>query len=168
MDSDEKKPVVSVGEPVALGAIREQSPARLSCLSFPASSSMAENLRGSRGTILFCEDEYVILMDVTQGLREAGYAVIEAADVAEARSALNSWARIDAAVLDLRISGTDDGLNLLKWVRANRPEVAVVVATGHASDLSFDEQIPVLNKPYRVEDLTAALERVLARRRSAA
>jgi DNA-binding NtrC family response regulator len=124
--------------------------------------------RGGRGTVLFCEDEFLILMDVTQGLREAGYAVIEAANVAEARSALNSWARIDAAVLDLRISGTDDGLNLVKWVRANRPEVAVVIATGHASGLALDKQIPILEKPYRIEDLAAALEDVLTRRRSAA
>ena len=114
------------------------------------------------GTVLFCEDEFLILMDVTQGLRRAGFGVIEASNIAEARTALHSWSRIDVAVLDIKLPTPEEGLRLLKWVLGFRPDVRVIVATGYDVDNGILAAVPVIKKPYQAEDLIRLINEALA------
>jgi DNA-binding NtrC family response regulator len=120
----------------------------------------------SLGTVLFCEDEFLILMDVTQGLRRAGFGVIEACNIAEARTALHSWSRIDVAVLDIRLPTPEEGLALLKWVLGFRPDVSVIVATGYDLDDEILATTTVIKKPYRPEDLVKHIGKLLATKRA--
>ncbi len=126
------------------------------------------NGRNGQGTVLFVEDEYLILMDISRRLREAGYGVIEAANLAEARTALHSWSRIDVAVLDIMLPEPADGVGLVKWIKANRPEVGVVIATGYSADGELRSLGPVVEKPYRPDELLRVVREILARRPQAA
>ncbi len=126
------------------------------------------NGRNGQGTVLFVEDEYLILMDVSRRLREAGYGVIEASNLAEARTALHSWSRIDVAVLDIMLPKPADGVGLVKWIKSNRPEVGVIIATGYETDSELRALAPVIEKPYRPDQLLQAIREVLARRPQAA
>ncbi|HLH48062.1 MAG TPA: response regulator [Roseiarcus sp.] len=124
--------------------------------------------RQSQGTVLVVEDEFLILMDVSKCLRDAGYGVIEASNVAEARTALHSWSRIDIAVLDIRLPEPADGVRLVKWIRANRPEVEAIIATGYEPDEELRALAPIVAKPYRSDELLGVIRKVMAKRRQAA
>jgi DNA-binding NtrC family response regulator len=124
--------------------------------------------RHSRGTVLIVEDEFLILMDVSRRLRDAGYGVIEASNIAEARTALHSWSRVDVAILDICLPQPADGVGLVKWIKANRPEVAAIIATGYDADDELRALAPVVSKPYRADELVAVIGDVLAKRPQAA
>jgi CheY-like chemotaxis protein len=117
---------------------------------------------------LVVEDEFIILMDVSRSLRDAGYGVIEASNVAEARTALHSWSRVDVAVLDIRLPEPADGVALVKWIRANRPEVAAIIATGYDADDELRALAPIVSKPYRSEELVAVIGEILTKRQQTA
>lgn len=123
--------------------------------------------RQKRGAVLIVEDEFLILMDVSKCLRDAGYGVIEAASIAEARTALHSWSRVDVAVLDICLPQPADGVGLVKWIRANRPEVEAVIATGYAADQELRALAPIVSKPYRSDELVSVIGELLAKRATA-
>jgi DNA-binding NtrC family response regulator len=120
--------------------------------------------RPSQGTVLVVEDEYLILMDVAKFLRDAGFGVVEASNVAEARTALHSWSRIDVAVLDLKLPLPADGIGLVKWIKTNRPEVEAILATGYDADGELRSLAPVVEKPYRPDELLRVIRQALAKR----
>jgi two-component system, cell cycle response regulator CpdR len=122
------------------------------------------NDRARADNVLFVEDDYVILMHISQALRGDGFGVIEASNMAEARTALHSWSPIDVAVLDIRLPRREDGLGLVKWIRANRPDVEVVIATGAEADDELRSLAPVVSKPYKPEELVKAVRDVLTKR----
>jgi DNA-binding NtrC family response regulator len=117
---------------------------------------------------LVVEDEFLILMEVSKRLRDAGYGVIEASNIAQARTALHSWSRVDVAVLDIRLPEPADGTGLVKWIRANRPEVEAVIATGYDADEELRALAPVVSKPYRADELVSVIGELLAKRRQPA
>ena len=125
-------------------------------------------LQSAQGTVLIVEDEFLILMDVSKRLREAGYGVIEASNTAEARTALHSWSRVDVAILDIRLPEPADGVGLVKWIRANRPEVDAIIATGYDADEELRSLAPVVAKPYRADELLDVIRKIMAKRRQAA
>jgi DNA-binding NtrC family response regulator len=116
------------------------------------------------GAVLIVEDEFLILMEVSRRLRDAGYGVIEASNVAEARTALHSWSRVDVAVLDIRLPEPADGVDLVKWIRANRPEVEAIIATGYDADEELRALAPVVSKPHRSDELFSVIGDLLAKR----
>jgi DNA-binding response OmpR family regulator len=120
--------------------------------------------RARPDNVLFVEDDYVILMHIAQALRGDGFGVIEASNMAEARTALHSWSPIDVAVLDIRLPRQEDGLGLVRWIRANRPDVEVVIATGAGVDDELRSLGPVVSKPYQPEELIKAVRSVLPNR----
>jgi DNA-binding NtrC family response regulator len=122
------------------------------------------NDRARPDNVLFVEDDYVILMHLSQALRGDGFGVIEASNMAEARTALHSWSPIDVAVLDILLPRREDGLGLVKWIRANRPDVEVVIATGVGVDEELRSLGPVISKPYEPEQLIKAVREALTKR----
>ena len=125
-------------------------------------------VRHGRGTVLIVEDEFLILMDVSRCLRDAGYGVIEASNVAEARTALHSWSRVDVAILDICLPQPADGVRLVRWIKANRPEVEAVIATGYDADDELRALAPIVSKPYRAEELVGMIGDILEKRRQSA
>jgi DNA-binding NtrC family response regulator len=86
---------------------------------------------GEAPRILVIDDEPVIADVLRDLLGKEGYAVTVAPDAASGRGLLESdhW---DALLLDLMLPDAD-GLDMLRWVRDERPDLAVVMITAYGS-----------------------------------
>ena len=74
-------------------------------------------------TVLVVEDEALIAMLVADTLAEAGYRPVLTPEGRDAPVA-------DAAVVDLRLADGQDGRDVVRGLRAQRPALPVVVVTG--------------------------------------
>ena len=127
-----------------------------------------------RETILVVEDEVLIRMFLVQTLGELGCQVEEAGSAADALDRMRASAsRISAAIVDLGLPDRP-GEALVREMRVLRPDLPVVLATGHA-DRSTRERVTslgavqVLEKPFNGSDIEAAFARLgLAVRRDGA
>ena len=84
-------------------------------------------------TVLIVDDEPLIRWAVREGLKGAGYAVVEAGSAREALARLEeASAPVAVALLDLRLPDSDD-LTLLRRVRYVAPACRVIVMTAHGT-----------------------------------
>jgi DNA-binding NtrC family response regulator len=83
------------------------------------------------GRVLLLDDEPLVLSALERILRADGHELQLAESPARAEPALADPA-LEVVVVDLRL-GAASGLDVLERVRRERPEVEVVVMTGHAS-----------------------------------
>jgi two-component system OmpR family response regulator len=128
----------------------------------------AHGLDRSAGTpvrVLVVDDEEAARRPVAQGLREAGFAVVEAAD-GPTGLGIALGGGIDVIVLDLRLPGLD-GERLLERVRL-AADVPVIVVSAKREE---DDRVGVLDlgaddylvKPFTVRELIARVRAVLRR-----
>jgi DNA-binding response OmpR family regulator len=108
---------------------------------------------GSLETVLVVEDEVLIRMTIADYLRDCGYRVIDAANADEAVTVLQKASfRIDVILSDIEMPGSIDGFGLAQWVRANRPQLDVLLVgtAARAADAAAKlcESGPTLTKPY--------------------
>jgi len=111
--------------------------------------------------VLLTEDNAALCDIVARGLREAGYVVDVASNGGEALTRLEAIDGYDAIVLDLRLPDTD-GFEIVDYIKANRPAVRVIVASGYVDGeevLHAAERWPLmmLRKPYTADELVERL-----------
>jgi len=82
----------------------------------------------TRGRILVVDDSPIVRKIVAAGLREGGFATVEAKDGSEALALLRREA-FDVVVTDMQMPGVD-GLGVLEGVRTERLGAEVIVLTG--------------------------------------
>src|SRR5262249_15488292 len=82
-------------------------------------------------TILVVEDDFFLHSAVVDVLRRHGFTVFAAWTTNKAWDYLQSEA-IDLLLTDIRLPGFVDGLALAALIRKQRPEMKIVVASGHA------------------------------------
>jgi CheY-like chemotaxis protein len=116
-------------------------------------------------TVLVVEDEPDLLLLARRMLEELGYAVIEASGGEEALDLAENQ-EVDAVLLDLRMPGMD-GWAVLDQLRATGTisRLPVIVLSAHADPAAVKRSADLgakgyVKKPYRVADLTRALEAV--------
>lgn len=103
--------------------------------------------------VLVVEDEPLVRADLAEVLRQAGLGVIEATSGDEALTFLRTKADIGLVITDIRMPGQTDGLELARWIRAERPEVKVMLATGNfLTDLGTHVDA-IFSKPYSPTNL---------------
>ncbi len=116
-------------------------------------------------SILVVDDEWLVRWSVTEALRDRGFAVAEAVDARTAQVALKN--RYDLVLLDLHLPDVHD-LRLLSLIRARSATQPVLVMTAFATREIVNEAAAlgaaVLNKPFELEALVAAVEHTLAAR----
>jgi CheY-like chemotaxis protein len=99
--------------------------------------------------ILVVEDDVVIRASAAQFLRDAGFDVLEAADVGSAVEIL--WAAADVRVvfIDVTLPGDMSGLDLLEIIQRDFPLVKMLFTSGVAvGDGLTQRGLPFLRKPY--------------------
>jgi CheY-like chemotaxis protein len=112
-------------------------------------------------TILVVEDEEPIRICTSEFLRECGYLVIEAGDVAEAKDMLLN-AHVDLVFSDVNMPNRETGFALEKWTRHEYPHVKVLLTSGYpqATCDTRDLRQPVLSKPYSYAALLRRIDAV--------
>jgi CheY-like chemotaxis protein len=117
--------------------------------------------RDGASTILVVEDDRAIRYLFTEVLRNNGYAVIACEDGARGLEVARARiAEIDAVITDSRMPGID-GAELIAHIRALRPEMPILVVSGHLENRAPDAATCYLAKPLSPERLTRELRRAL-------
>jgi CheY-like chemotaxis protein len=123
-------------------------------------------------TILVVEDEILIRLDVADYLRQCGYRVLEASSAADAVTVLQTDHDVDVVFSDAQMPGAMDGFGLARWIRANRPDLKVILTSGvvRSAELAGDlcEDGPIEEKPYHPQRLLERIRSTLAQARRAA
>lgn len=118
--------------------------------------------------ILLVEDEAAIALPVRRALAAQGYEVQEAADLTQARSALESF-EPDLAILDVRLPEDESGgFTLAREMRAAGSRAAVLFLTARDTladrleglDLGGDDY---LTKPFQLPELLSRVRALLRR-----
>ncbi|MFC7473684.1 response regulator [Dankookia sp. GCM10030260] len=121
---------------------------------------MTETLR-----VLMAEDEGLAAEVLAEALAEAGFSVLTAADGLAALELAAGGAPFDLLLTDLRMPRMD-GRELIARLRADRPDLPVVVMTGFpppdGAGALHAGQAPLrlLTKPISIGPLVAALRAV--------
>lgn len=111
-------------------------------------------------SVLLVEDDAIIRMGTADMLGELGHIVIEAENAEKALSSLDENA-IDVIITDVGLPGIS-GTDFAKQVRAKRPGLPIVFATGGVAgpEVIGGEKAFLLQKPYSQEEIAAILERI--------
>jgi two-component system, response regulator PdtaR len=110
--------------------------------------------------VLVVEDDVLVCFAIADYLRNACYAVIEAANANEALEVFASGVQVDVVFTDVQMPGAMDGLMLGLWVYEHHPHVQVLVTSGkgdaaRSSGLITDDAF--FAKPYRLEAVAARI-----------
>lgn len=124
-----------------------------------ASTSQAETL-----SILAVDDDPLVALNTSSLLEELGHNVYSASSGTRALEILRGENNIDLVITDQAMPGMT-GAELVSKIRAERPELPILLATGYAELAPGEGQgIPRLAKPFRQRDLADAIGEVIARR----
>ena len=97
-------------------------------------------------------------------LESLGYKVLEAENAGEALQIFREQpGEIDLIVTDIIMPGMR-GDDLVKEIRRERPDVAVIFISGYADVGNLSNEITILEKPFSFPELGHCVEEVLATR----
>jgi two-component system response regulator (stage 0 sporulation protein F) len=117
--------------------------------------------------ILLVDDDPQVRATIARGLVELGYPVREA-DSGRAALAVVRRERPSLVILDFMMPGMD-GAETARQIAALEPDLPVVFSTGHAALRALrhaaGEGIPVLEKPFSLDELDALIKETLAEAR---
>ncbi|GGK49643.1 MASE1 domain-containing protein [Salinarimonas ramus] len=141
--------------PVAEAALAEALPPA------PAIATASGPTRSRRLRVLVVDDDALVLMGAATMVEDLGHVPIEAGSAADALALIDGGLAVDVVITDQAMPGMT-GLQLAQAVRARRPDLPLVLATGYAelpegTDASVDAR---LSKPFGQEELSRALTRV--------
>jgi len=113
-------------------------------------------------TVLVVEDNADVRTLMNDMLQDIGCVVLEAETGPAALRLLDSGIAVDAVITDVVMPDGMSGLQLAGEIRSRSPRVGIVVTSGMtaftAPASEIFQGIPVLQKPFRRDDLLSALE----------
>jgi len=123
---------------------------------------MTSPLAGRR--VLIVEDEFLIAMLLEDLLGELGCSVAGMASKPAQAQELIATVPIDMAVLDVNLEGTDS-FGIAATLKDK--DIPFIFATGYGGSRVRPEfsSAPVIQKPYRLEELSDALGKLVAQRK---
>ncbi len=118
--------------------------------------------------ILLVDDEPDFASALVERLSRRGFVTAVAHDAEQALAAADR-SPPDAVVLDIRMPG-EDGIALLRRLKARHPTTEVILLTGHATATSGIDGMRLgafdyLTKPAEIEELAEKLRAACARKR---
>jgi two-component system, cell cycle sensor histidine kinase and response regulator CckA len=123
-----------------------------------------------KARILIMDDEEIIQDVLSNMLEFLGYEAAVSADGVQAvdmyRKAMEASNPFSAVIMDLTIHGGVGGKEAVKDLLAVDPAAKVIVSSGYSTDpavTNFQEYgfKAVISKPFKIEDLSAVLKKVL-------
>jgi len=138
-------------------------------LPLAAASSLAENAaidvshaQRGQGRILVIDDDTGVRRFIVECLEMLGYQVSQAAGGREGLASLASDMP-DLLIVDYAMPGMN-GVEVVQMARDQAPTLPIILATGYADMDAVDKVIGlggVLRKPFRINDLQAAVQNAL-------
>ncbi len=116
------------------------------------------NFPSGTENLLIVDDEDALRQILRTAFTRKGYRVVSASNGLEAIEILgNPSHSVDAVLLDINMPGAS-GVEVLRTIKAHRPELPVLVLSGHISAetrivLEHLGQTDTLTKPYRLDEL---------------
>jgi PAS domain S-box-containing protein len=122
-----------------------------------------------RGTVLVVDDEVDLLEVAVTYLEEMGCTALTAVDGPSALEVVARTPALDLLLTDVIMPGGMNGVVLAQQIRQQQPDITVLYASGFPSSTLVERRQlqvdgPLLDKPYRKEQLTAAVHQALTRR----
>lgn len=117
-------------------------------------NSMPAQVLAVRPVILIVEDEFLIRAMLGETLRDAGYAVIEAASGDEA-AIIISETPPDLIITDVRMPGRFDGIALMTKVRETNLTLPIIITSAHLLHVEGEGDVHThfLPKPYDYDNV---------------
>lgn len=120
-------------------------------------------------SILVVDSDIISRHAIAAYLRHCGYAAVEAANTDEALLALAEPSlSVDIILCDVSAIGTHSGFELASWVRENRPELEVKLASNVDSTANAAAELcesgPHLARPYEPQSVVDYVKRLRATR----
>jgi len=114
--------------------------------------------------VLVCEDNEDVAALAVDMLEQLGHRPTRVSTAAAALGALANGRPVDLLFTDVLMPGGMDGLGLVREARRRRPGLPVLLTTGYTGSdaAAVPHGLPVLRKPYKLQDLAQALQSVLA------
>jgi len=110
--------------------------------------------------VLLVDDHSRLRKILQLALESDGFRVTAVESADEAVTLLANGTMVDILFSDIRMPGSIDGLQLARWARDHRPEIAILLQTGF-SDLDTGD-FQLLRKPYPPEELSTRLRTIVA------
>jgi len=124
---------------------------------------------GSAGLALVVDDDDSVAALVLEMFGQLGYETLRVASAEAALGALSDGRAVDVVFSDVMMPGAMNGLQLAMEVRDRHHGLPVLLTSGFPDAIKQEaarQKIPLLPKPYRLEELESALR--LAREEAAA
>ena len=102
------------------------------------------------------DDDPLVLLNTVAILEDLGHRVFEATSGAQALDILRREKAIDLVITD-HVMPHMTGAELAQAIKAERPDMPIILATGYAELVVTNVALPRLSKPFRQEDLAQAL-----------
>ena len=115
---------------------------------------------GGSGTVLLVEDNPDVAIVSASLLEQLGYTVrrVEDAEAALREIELDG---IDFVFSDIVMPGKMDGLSLARHLRAVRPGLPILLASGYSdAAINVRGDFPILRKPYEIHQLSQAIAKL--------
>ncbi len=121
-----------------------------------------------RGLVLVVDDAPDTLELIRRNLELARYAVLTASSVNEAKGLLERQ-KFDLCITDYHMPFAS-GIDLIRLVRKQHPDTAIIMITGYASVEGAVEAIKAgaeeyLSKPFTDDELLTMVDRIFEKRR---
>jgi DNA-binding NtrC family response regulator len=121
-----------------------------------------------RQVILVVEDEPIIRFGLALHLEENGFQVIEAESAADAIAILQEpGSLVDLVFSDVRMPGEVDGIGLSRWIFENRPNIAVILASGELGKATAVQDLcgaETMTKPFDYGSITPRIRAAIMKK----
>jgi CheY-like chemotaxis protein len=116
--------------------------------------------------VLVVEDEPSVRQFLSSQLKSLGYRVATAGAGPDALRLLRTDCDFDLLLTDVVLPEGMSGIELTKRAKTIYPDLRVLLTSGYSSDVfkqrdDADRGLPLLNKPYRRQELAEMVRRVL-------
>ena len=122
-------------------------------------------LSSEKVNVLIVEDEAIAALDLSEGLRQCGYAIAGVADNARTAKALYEEKEVDIVLMDIQLKGEKDGVDTVMELMKTRkrPVIYLTAFTDAATVERVKSTYPAafLTKPYHVDNVRIAIELAL-------
>ena len=141
-------------------------PAIAACAERPSIPISMTSLERQDGTILLAEDEEIVRRTACRALERLGYRVLPAQDGADAIAIFHQHRNEIALVMSDMIMPKMGGRELYAAIRREDTRVPFLFTSGYQPDdvrerASLNEHTVVLQKPWKLDDLAAAVRHAL-------